>query len=117
MLHVSSLQYAMNSRQYAMKSRVHSLHLSNLLSPSPSPMPVASRYLPNSGTNSASGTQRLALDLAVLGSILRIGLDQGLDPVASVRARVRFEIVYFTAVVGAAVLDLVRRVVLVILRK
>lgn len=76
MLHASSLQYAMNARQYAMESRAHSLHLSNLLSQPPSPLPVASRYCPKSGTNSASGTKRLALDLAVLPAILRISLDQ-----------------------------------------
>lgn len=78
---------------------------------------VAARLRPTPGANSASAGHWPAIDSAVLGSILRISLNQGLDPVASIGARVRFEIVDFTAVVGATVLDLVRRVVLVILRR
>lgn len=112
----SSLQYATDSRQYAMKSRVHSIHLSNLLSPSPPPLPDAFTYRSKSGIRSASGAQRLALDLAVLPAILRISLDQRLDPAASVRVRVGFEVVYLTTAVFATVLDLIHRIVLEVLR-
>lgn len=100
-----------------MESKARSIHLSNLLSPSPPPLPAASRYRPKSGTNNASGTQRLALDLAVLPTILRISLDQGLDPAASVGVRVGFEVVNLTAVVWATILDLIHRIVLEIFRK
>lgn len=93
MLHISSLKYAVSRESAAF------IHLSNLLSPSPSPLPLASRYSPNSGLNSASRRKRLDLDLVVLPAILRIRLDQGLDPAASVGVRVGFEVVDLTTAV------------------
>lgn len=51
----------------------------------------------------------LALKLAVLGVILGISFDQGLDPAPSVGIRIGLEIVYFSTVVGALVLDLMHK--------
>lgn len=52
----------------------------------------------------------LALDLAVLGAILWVSLNLGLDPVASVGIGVGLERGQLAAAVGAAVLDLANRI-------
>lgn len=59
----------------------------------------------------------LAFDLAVLGAILWVSLNLGLDPVASVGIGVGLERGQLTAAVGAAVLDLARRIGSAVLRK
>lgn len=72
-------------------------------------MPGFAPSHPVPGTISASRAHRIALDLAVLGVILRISFHQGLDPAASVGVRIGLEIVYFTTVVGTPVLDLMHK--------
>lgn len=96
----------------SMNTGVNSLQLRNPLSRLCLPCQVLLRLAQNLGTIRASEAHFLALNLAlVLGAILRISKDQGLDVAASVGRRVGFEVVYLTTVVGAAALELVHKIV------
>lgn len=94
---------------------VCSMHLRNPLSPSLYTMLGAASSRPSS--DSDSGAHCRALELAVLGAILWIGLDLGLDPSSFACIGVGFEIGYLATVVGEAALGLIQDVRSAIFRK
>lgn len=106
--------------RYVMKPRVSSIHTSNLLSHTLSSLPFPRLLLGPAltpGTNCASTAHCLALDLAVLVSILRISIGLGFNPAASVGIRIGFEIGQLATAVGATALDLIHKFRSAILRK